>query len=208
MPGLRIEIGGQTVVARLQGAIVRVGRDPACDLRIDDPSVSAVHLTIEPLPTGGYKLVDGNSGLPTIVNGLAAKRVALKDGDRIEVGPARITFLAEGVVEGPSAAPVPPEPVAAPPLPRPVPVPVRAVAPAAPRAAPIASAPPGAQRPFAAASPARGAVAPSTRLSSFPACLAAPPRSPPAAPRRVVAEAVDGHRRPAVFAASLGPRRC
>jgi uncharacterized protein YkwD len=136
MPSLRIEVGGQVVFARLTDAPVRVGRDASCDLRIDAPDVSSAHLAIEPLPTGGHKLTDLNTGRPTKVNGLVVKRVSLKNGDRVEVGPARITYLvdAEGA---PAPAPAPPaapaRPVAAAPTPRapePVRVPEAARAPA------------------------------------------------------------------------------
>src|SRR6188768_1785204 len=107
MPSLRIEVGGQVVQARLGDAVVRVGRDASCDLRIDDATVSAEHLSIQPMPGGGYKLTDANSGLPTKVNGLVVKRVLLKANDRIEVGPARITYLDEGPPPEPPQAPAP-----------------------------------------------------------------------------------------------------
>src|SRR5437016_4425203 len=92
MPSLRIEVAGQSVVARLPDGPVRVGRDASCDLRIDDPEVSAGHFSIEPLPGGGHKLTDLNTGRPTKVNGYVVKRVSLKPGDVIEVGPARIVY--------------------------------------------------------------------------------------------------------------------
>lgn len=122
MANLRIELGGRTVTARLDGRVVRVGRDPDCDLTVDDASVAAVHVTFESLPGGGHKLTDANSGLPTKVNGLIVKRVSLRPGDIIEVGPARLTYLAEGA---PAPAPVaspsrsrPPAPSASAPSPR------------------------------------------------------------------------------------------
>ena len=75
MSSLRIEIQGQVVVARLADAPVRVGRDPSCDLRIDDPTVSAAHASIDPHRAGGYRLMDLRSGLPTKVNGAVVQRV-------------------------------------------------------------------------------------------------------------------------------------
>src|SRR5262249_31091162 len=109
MPSLWIEVGGQRVVARLPDAPVRVGRDAGCDLRIDHPAVSSAHLQIEPLPGGGHKLVDLNSGLPTRVNGLVVKRVSLKPGDVVEIGPARLVYDPEAAPAGrrPAAAPPP-----------------------------------------------------------------------------------------------------
>src|SRR5262245_27669447 len=168
MPSLRIEVSGQVVVARLTDAVVRVGRDVDCDLRIDDKTVSATHLQIEPLPGGGHKLTDLNSGLPTRVNGLVVKRVSLKPGDVIDVGPARIVYDPENApfVTGNPA-------VAAPaPAPRPVAAPPRALAPSvegvaarpvpfagdAPRSAPAAAVPPAA----AAADETTGPSSPTT----------------------------------------------
>src|SRR5438105_4484539 len=109
MPSLRIEVKGQVFAARLPETAIRVGRDPACEIRIDDADVSAVHATLEAAPGGGHKLLDGNSGRPTKVNGLAAKRVLLKHGDVVEIGPARIVYQ----VEGAPAAPARPAPAPA-----------------------------------------------------------------------------------------------
>lgn len=137
MANLRIELGGRTVTARLEGRVVRVGRDPECDLAVDDPSVAAVHVTFEAMAGGGHKLTDANSGRPTKVNGVVVKRVALRPGDVIEVGPARLTYLADDPAAVAPAAPVaPPRPSAS----------AAFVAPAAPRPAPVAVAPRAAPR--------------------------------------------------------------
>jgi uncharacterized protein YkwD len=149
MPSLRIEIGGQVVVARLSDAAVRVGRDPSCDLRIDDRSVSATHLTIEPLAGGGHKLTDSNSGLPTKVNGFVVKRVSLKPGDVIEVGPARIVY-------DPESAPAAGTPAVPPAFARPMPAPTSPFVPASPSRVPVAVTP---VVPVAVASSSRTAVA-------------------------------------------------
>src|SRR5690242_20173566 len=111
MPSLRIDVAGQVFAARLLDGPLRIGRDEGCELRIDDPDVSAIHATIEPLQGGGHKLVDANSGRPTRVNGTVVKRVLLKAGDAVEVGPATITYVVEGVAL-PPARPASPRPVA------------------------------------------------------------------------------------------------
>src|SRR5262245_63111845 len=104
MASLRIELLGQVVPARLPDGPVRIGRDASCELRLDVAGISALHATIEPIPGGGHKLVDANSGVPTKVNGVAAKRVRLNDGDVIEVGPARIAYAVADAVPAPAAA--------------------------------------------------------------------------------------------------------
>ncbi|MFO0932665.1 MAG: FHA domain-containing protein [Planctomycetota bacterium] len=190
MPSLRIEIAGQVVHARLGDAPVRVGREAGCDLRIDSPDVSAVHLTIEPLAGGGHKLSDLNTGRPTKVNGAVVKRVALKPNDRIEVGPARITYLADGAVV---AAPAP----AAPPAPRRRRCPCRrprgpwprSLVAAKPAAAKPAAAPPAAAVAVESAPPARSTPGPAAAPAPEPAssAVAAPDRAADVAPARPAA---------------------
>ena len=166
MASIRIELHGQTVTARLEGRVIRIGRDSECDLTVDDPSVAAVHVTIEPFGSGGHKLIDANSGRPTKVNGLVVKRVSLKAGDVIDVGPARITYVVDAAASAPAARPRP-APTAAPP------------APAAPRA--VASSRRGATATATAVAPTR--VAP-TRVA--PARVAAPVEAVAASPSTLV----------------------
>lgn len=110
MPSLRIEIAGQVFQARLTDAPVRIGRGEGCDLRIDAPEVSALHASIEPVASGGYRVVDAKSGRPTRVNGAVVVRLSLKGDDVLEIGPARITYL-DDVAQAP-LAPTPAAPVA------------------------------------------------------------------------------------------------
>jgi len=93
MPRIRIEVQGQTFEADLSGAPVRVGRNPGLDLQLACDGVAGEHCTIDPLPDGRYRLKDGNTGYDTRVNGTAVKQVSLSDGDVIEVGSARITYM-------------------------------------------------------------------------------------------------------------------
>ena len=169
MPTLRIDVAGQVFAARLPEGPVRIGSDPACEIRIDDPDVSAVHATIEPLPEGGHKLIDANSGRPTLVGGLVVKRVLLKSGDAVEIGPARLTYVVEGV-------PLPPAARA------PVATPRAAAVPAVPAAvAPSPAAVPAAVPPKAAVPPARAAAAAAEPASS-PAASGSAGEAPAPAP--------------------------
>ncbi len=176
MASLRIELHGQSVTARLEGRVIRIGRDTECDLTVDDPSVAAIHVTIEPFGNGGHKLTDANSGRPTKVNGLVVKRVSLKAGDVIEVGPAKLTYL----VDAPTAAPAA--------RPRPAAVPV------APVPAPRAAARPSASRGGAAV-----AVAVAPAKVAPPAKAAVEAReSPTASPVAAATEAASASPVPAV----------
>jgi len=80
---------------------ITIGRDPACDIRLNDPTVSRYHawLTQE----GGHWYVsDTGSANGTLVNNKILEtneRVELKDGDEIEFGTVRMKFrhwLGEG----------------------------------------------------------------------------------------------------------------
>lgn len=74
-----------------------IGRDPGCQLRPRSESVSGRHaeLTIE----GNHLLIrDLQSQTGTLVNGQPiSKTVALKDGDRIRIGPLTFRVLIEPV---------------------------------------------------------------------------------------------------------------
>jgi ABC-type multidrug transport system ATPase subunit len=71
---------------------VTIGRDPACNLVLSHPLVSRKHarLTMQP---GGATLADLGSVNGTFVNGKPVRApVALRPGDRIDVGPYTLTF--------------------------------------------------------------------------------------------------------------------
>ncbi len=63
-----------------------IGRDPACDIHIDDRRVSRQHARIEPEPDGGLLLVDNGSANGTYVNGEPIASCYLDIGDRIGLG--------------------------------------------------------------------------------------------------------------------------
>ena len=70
-----------------------VGREPACDVRLDDPHVSRTHAALE--RRGGTIYVQdlGSSG-GTFVNGNPAKSVALHQGDVVAFATVRARFEA------------------------------------------------------------------------------------------------------------------
>jgi uncharacterized protein YkwD len=130
MPAIRIQIRGQTFDAPLPPTAVRIGSAEDADLRLPPEGVAAEHCRLEPLADGRHVLRDASSGYETRVNGQAVKQVSLQDGDVIEVGDARITYLAQA-----PGAPAPeqePEPIPAEPIPE-------EPAPVAPAAAPAAA---------------------------------------------------------------------
>ena len=80
---------------RMAGARLRIGRDPANDLVLDDPNVSRHHAEIR--PSGGSWIVNDLGSTNGIkVNGRRVDGpLSLKRGDVIEIGTSRVTFELE-----------------------------------------------------------------------------------------------------------------
>lgn len=76
-PGRRYPVGHHTLI---------IGRDPECDVHIDDKRVSRQHARIEPEDDGSLLLVDNGSSNGTFVNGRPIEQHHLDIGDRIGLG--------------------------------------------------------------------------------------------------------------------------
>jgi DNA-binding NtrC family response regulator len=100
---LRLFVAGEGRVAAHQlpeSGEVTLGRDPACELRVDDPSVAPRHAVLSMGPP--VRIADLGSGLSTAVGG---KRVL--PGQPVEVAPGDILHLGGVIlmVEGRGTAP-------------------------------------------------------------------------------------------------------
>ena len=73
------------VVVISEGESLEIGRDPSCDLVLQDTSVSRRHARLG-WSGRGWTLVDVGSKNGTTVNGVPAQGSELKDGDRIGIG--------------------------------------------------------------------------------------------------------------------------
>jgi len=157
----------------LEGTVAVLGRDPSCDLVLNDAKCSRRHAVLEAGPQG-IAIRDAGSANGVYVNGHKAERASLKEGDVVQLGEVLLTVLAEEVpgtlVMGPEdmpevatdAAPARLTPAARPPAPGPPPVPP--AAPPKPAAARPAPPPP---RPVPQAPPPRPPSAPgSARLNA------------------------------------------
>jgi hypothetical protein len=80
---------GPLVTFRSQ--VIRIGRDPGCEIVFDDPSVSRVHCAIHAQAARAV-LVVGHSRNPTYVNGEKVSNVELKAGDEIAVCDYKLRF--------------------------------------------------------------------------------------------------------------------
>jgi pSer/pThr/pTyr-binding forkhead associated (FHA) protein len=72
-----------------------IGRDRACDIVIDDVTVSRFHAELR-RRDGGYVLEDGGSLNGTYLNRQPVQRAELADGDEVWAGTARFTFRTGG----------------------------------------------------------------------------------------------------------------
>jgi len=71
---------------KLDKSEVVLGRSPECQFQVDDDGISRRHAKVCPGPDGGFQVVDLGSTNGTYVNGTRVDVVALKDGDKIQIG--------------------------------------------------------------------------------------------------------------------------
>jgi FHA domain-containing protein len=96
---LRFEIRyptGATHEVELQGTVAILGRDPSCDLVINDVKCSRRHAVMEAGPDG-LVVRDSGSANGVFVNGRKVDRMALKEGDEVKLGDVTLIVLPEEV---------------------------------------------------------------------------------------------------------------
>jgi hypothetical protein len=92
---LLIEHNGDILGSALKGRVL-IGRRTGNHVIVDDPAVSRIHAWIDTADQR-FCVTDAGSRTGTFVNGKRLQGKAdLQDGDRIQVGPARLTFRANG----------------------------------------------------------------------------------------------------------------
>ena len=103
----------------LEGTVAIVGRDPSCDLVLNDVKCSRRHAVVEAGPHG-LAIRDTGSANGVFLNGKKVDRSALKEGDVFRLGDVLLTVLPEDMpgtlVMGPEELE---EATAPPPAPRP-----------------------------------------------------------------------------------------
>jgi pSer/pThr/pTyr-binding forkhead associated (FHA) protein len=91
---LAFEDGGETVLFALgdrEGQMLRIGRSHACDIVLDDASVSRRHAVL--VHRGGKAvLLDDRSLNGTWVNGARVGSANLSDGDQVAIGHVTASF--------------------------------------------------------------------------------------------------------------------
>ena len=73
----------ELAVVRLSTSVVKIGRIPSAQLRLDDPSVSRMHCIFEREPGS---IIDLGSTTGTCVGGTKINKRVLQHGDRVDIG--------------------------------------------------------------------------------------------------------------------------
>jgi pSer/pThr/pTyr-binding forkhead associated (FHA) protein len=76
----------------IMGTVTRLGRSLSADVEIDEPSVSRRHALIVRQDGQTYLLDDGSRN-GTWHNGVRVERAVLSDGDTIDLGTARLSYV-------------------------------------------------------------------------------------------------------------------
>jgi signal transduction histidine kinase len=92
-----IELPGQR--AHIVGAHTIIGRSEACQIRVDDPMVSAAHAEIIRTDDGTYHVRDLGSRRGTFVGNRKVSEARLKHGDELMIGAARLRFEDTGAAD-------------------------------------------------------------------------------------------------------------
>ncbi|NRA97591.1 MAG: FHA domain-containing protein [Planctomycetes bacterium] len=87
-----------------------VGRGMDSDLHLKHPDVAAEHCAIKRTPSG-FKVVDLETNEGTKVNGHLVNQHVLQNGDTIQVGAVRITYLGDSGAPGQASRKAPPPPL-------------------------------------------------------------------------------------------------
>ncbi len=107
MKRLVIKKGEEIQRREIGAASLTVGRDPSCEIHVDDPALSRRHGMFEPTATG-VRYVDLGSRNGSWVNLQKTKEAELKPGDTVRMGSLLITYA----YDPPPPPPPPPKPAA------------------------------------------------------------------------------------------------
>ncbi len=114
----------------LEGTVATVGRDPSCDIVLNDAKCSRRHAVLE-AGAQGIAIRDTGSANGVVVNGRRVERAALDEGDVVQLGDVSLKVLPDDVPmtllmgenETPGVIGEPPHPLPKPGVIRPVPQP-------------------------------------------------------------------------------------
>jgi hypothetical protein len=84
--------GRQGETFPLEGDRVEIGRSPEADVFLDDVTVSRTHAILS-REDAGYVIEDTGSLNGTYVNRRRVEKATLEDGDEVQIGKYRLTYL-------------------------------------------------------------------------------------------------------------------
>ena len=87
--------GSEPKTFSLDKPTTTIGRRPANDIILEDPSVSRTHAEVARQEDGSFEVCDIGGKWPVRVNERLASRHRLQDGDRIQIGIATLVFRAQ-----------------------------------------------------------------------------------------------------------------
>jgi FHA domain/zinc-ribbon domain len=93
-PALVVRSGGGRAGEHflLQNERITVGRSPECDIFLDDVTVSRRHALVKQAD-GGFLIEDQGSLNGTFLNRRRIESAPLEDGDEVQIGKYKLTFL-------------------------------------------------------------------------------------------------------------------
>lgn len=83
---------------------ITVGRDPYCDVYVDNPGVSRQHFKINYGETGEYRVTDAGSSNGTYLNDRPVKVGTLRDGDIVQFGKYSLLVNIDPLIGGDESA--------------------------------------------------------------------------------------------------------
>jgi len=108
---VELRAGGRSFI--LQTPCV-IGRDPGCDIVLDDPKVSRQHVIIRQLQADCYRITDLDSRAGVFINGTLLPDAELKHGDQLRLGHTHLRFVLADALTPPIALKVPRGPITEP----------------------------------------------------------------------------------------------
>ncbi len=103
---LALSLKGQLVQTfNFDKSEITVGRDPYCDVYVDNPGVSRQHFRISRGDTGEFRVTDLGSSNGTYLNDRPVKVGTLRDGDVIQFGKYSVKFQVDELVGDEAAGP-------------------------------------------------------------------------------------------------------
>jgi pSer/pThr/pTyr-binding forkhead associated (FHA) protein len=103
---LRLSLKGQPIQSyRFDKHVVTVGRDPHCDVWVDNPGVSRQQLRLEWTALGEWRIEDSGSSNGSFLNERPVRAASLRSGDSVQFAKYALEVEVEDLVGGGASNP-------------------------------------------------------------------------------------------------------